>query len=283
MPFDPSTMYPIREVSQKTGVNPVTLRAWQRRYGLIKPARTDSGHRLYSEQDIETIHQVLGWLEKGVSIGQVKSLLQAPAAESTGSNWELINLELIDLAQQLNLGGLESRLRELSKLYPVDLLLVHVIRPWLTRLTQLERPDREIIEQSCRALLQQLLIQWLTIHNGPRIALLRCGKSSALDSLLIRYELQGVECRSLDLGHIEPAQLPLIGDRLNIDAYLVLLGAGLNESWFSRYRTAWPDNSYFCGDVGKVYFDKGWLDRPFHPSVTKLVKQYETSFGLVQD
>ncbi len=283
MPSDLSTMYPIREVSQKTGVNPVTLRAWQRRYGLIKPARTESGHRLYTEQDIETIHQVLSWLEKGVSIGQVKSLLQTPVAESAGSNWEKINIELIDLAQQLHLGALESRLRELSKLYPVDLLLAHVIRPWLIRLAQLERPDHEIIEQSCRALLQQSLIQWLTIHSGPRVALVRCGNTSSLDSLLIRYELQGVECRSLDLGNIEPSQLPLIRDRLSVDAYLVLLGAGLNESWFTRYQAAWPDNSYFCGDVGKVYFDKGWLDRPFHPSVTKLVKQYETSFGLVQD
>ncbi|MDJ0831955.1 MAG: MerR family transcriptional regulator [Gammaproteobacteria bacterium] len=281
MPSDPATMYPIREVSQKTGVNPVTLRAWQRRYGLIKPARTDSGHRLYSEQDIATIQQVLNWLEKGVSIGQVKSLLQTATTESTGSNWEQINLELIELAQQLNLAGLESRLRELSKLYPVDLLLGHVIRPWLLQLSQLERPDRAVIEQSGHGLLQQLLIHWLSIHSGPMIAVMRCGKVSALDSLLTRYELQGVECRSLDLGQIEPTQLPLIQDRLSVDAYLVLLGAGLTESWFNKYQTVWPDNSFFCGDIGNVYFDMGWLDHPYHPSVTQLVRQHEASFGLV--
>ena len=38
--------YPIREVSRLTGVNAVTLRAWQRRYGLVQPARTEKGHRL---------------------------------------------------------------------------------------------------------------------------------------------------------------------------------------------------------------------------------------------
>jgi hypothetical protein len=31
--------FPIREVSRLTGVNPVTLRAWERRYGLIQPTR----------------------------------------------------------------------------------------------------------------------------------------------------------------------------------------------------------------------------------------------------
>jgi DNA-binding transcriptional MerR regulator len=36
--------FPMRTVSVITGVNPVTLRAWERRYGLIKPARTAKGH-----------------------------------------------------------------------------------------------------------------------------------------------------------------------------------------------------------------------------------------------
>ena len=38
--------FPIRVVSQRTGVNSVTLRAWERRYGLLKPLRTPKGHRL---------------------------------------------------------------------------------------------------------------------------------------------------------------------------------------------------------------------------------------------
>ena len=47
--------HPIREVSRLTGVNAVTLRAWQRRYGLVQPAPYREGHRLYSEQDIRQI------------------------------------------------------------------------------------------------------------------------------------------------------------------------------------------------------------------------------------
>ena len=51
-------LFPIREVSRLTGVNPVTLRAWERRYGLIQPTRTESGHRLYSMADVEAVRSI---------------------------------------------------------------------------------------------------------------------------------------------------------------------------------------------------------------------------------
>ncbi|MBT8131818.1 MAG: MerR family DNA-binding transcriptional regulator, partial [Gammaproteobacteria bacterium] len=38
-------LYPIRTVVSLTGINAVTLRAWERRYGLVKPKRTAKGHR----------------------------------------------------------------------------------------------------------------------------------------------------------------------------------------------------------------------------------------------
>ena len=213
--------YPIREVSRMTGVNPTTLRAWQRRYGLVIPARTASGHRLYSDQDIETIEQILKWLEKGVSIGQVKLLLKSQSAKTDGSNWDQLVTELLELSQQLNIKHLENRLSELSKLYPIELFTSKLIRPWLDNLSKLKRPDQSIIYQSSNALLQQLLTHWISIKTGPVIGLLRCGQSSVLDSLLLRYQLQGMECRSLDLGKIEPSQLALAEERLELNAYVV--------------------------------------------------------------
>ena len=76
------SLFSIGEVARQTGVNPVTLRAWQRRYGLVVPQRTAKGHRLYTEQDVAQIRQILAWLELGVSIGQVPQLLQQPQAET---------------------------------------------------------------------------------------------------------------------------------------------------------------------------------------------------------
>lgn len=68
-------LFPIREVSRLTGVNPVTLRAWERRYGLIVPTRTESGHRLYSLTDIERVRSILGWIERGVAVSKIGKIL----------------------------------------------------------------------------------------------------------------------------------------------------------------------------------------------------------------
>jgi MerR family transcriptional regulator, light-induced transcriptional regulator len=79
-------LFPIRHVCAETGINPVTLRAWERRYGLIRPLRTPKGHRLYSSEDIAHIRRILALLDEGVAVSQVGRVLQhaAPPAGENG-------------------------------------------------------------------------------------------------------------------------------------------------------------------------------------------------------
>ncbi|MCU1762263.1 MerR family transcriptional regulator [Pseudomonas sp. 14P_8.1_Bac3] len=79
VPLEREELFPIREVSRLTGVNPVTLRAWERRYGLIQPTRTESGHRLYAMADIERVRSILGWLDRGVAVSKVGKILAKAA------------------------------------------------------------------------------------------------------------------------------------------------------------------------------------------------------------
>lgn len=79
-------LFPIREVSRITGINPVTLRAWERRYGLIQPTRTNSGHRLYSQADIDEVRSILGWIERGVAVSKVGKILAKASIVRTLSN-----------------------------------------------------------------------------------------------------------------------------------------------------------------------------------------------------
>lgn len=273
--------YPIREVSRLTGINPVTLRAWQRRYGLLKPARTEKGHRLYSDEDIALIRQILHWLEQGVSIGQVKGLLNHPQPVEEGSNWEQARQSLLAAACELNIGRLEAELNELASLYPAELLLRHVIRPWLLNLTQLERPDAQLIEQSATALLARVFTQLLTIKTGLRVAVARAGQCHELAGLLTCFELQGLECRSICLGHPEPLQLPLSAGRLQYDALIVVLGGGLTQSWFSERAHCWPEHCFFTGELGQVYAEQGWLECPYETTVSELARKHDATFGLV--
>ncbi|MHC8355773.1 MerR family transcriptional regulator [Pseudomonas sp. LB3P81] len=79
VPLEREELFPIREVSRLTGVNPVTLRAWERRYGLIQPTRTESGHRLYAMADIERVFSILGWIDRGVAVSKVGKILARTA------------------------------------------------------------------------------------------------------------------------------------------------------------------------------------------------------------
>ena len=79
-PAPDGELFPIRTIATLTGVNPITLRAWERRYGLINPVRTPKGHRLYARAHIDLIHRVLTLLDKGMAISQVQHALEGKSA-----------------------------------------------------------------------------------------------------------------------------------------------------------------------------------------------------------
>ncbi len=68
-------VYSIREVCMYTGVNPITLRAWESRYGIINPARTEGGHRLYSKDDIKRIKAIQFFKSRGYALKEIPSML----------------------------------------------------------------------------------------------------------------------------------------------------------------------------------------------------------------
>ena len=51
----PGEVLRIGELSKRAGVSPELLRAWERRYGLLRPARSAGGLRLYSPADVERV------------------------------------------------------------------------------------------------------------------------------------------------------------------------------------------------------------------------------------
>ncbi|MCP1727995.1 DNA-binding transcriptional MerR regulator/methylmalonyl-CoA mutase cobalamin-binding subunit [Natronospira proteinivora] len=128
-------LVPIRTVSQMTGVNPVTLRAWERRYGLIKPQRTPKGHRLYSRDDIELIHRVLGLLDRGMSIGQVRHALEnaseEPVSEDQTNNWERYRKQMLAAIHRFDESALDETYNETLALYPVNVVTRRLVVPLL--------------------------------------------------------------------------------------------------------------------------------------------------------
>jgi DNA-binding transcriptional MerR regulator len=63
--------FTIKAVQHRTGIKPVTLRAWERRYNLLEPVRLSNGYRLYSERDIQLLLWVQRRVDSGITISQV--------------------------------------------------------------------------------------------------------------------------------------------------------------------------------------------------------------------
>lgn len=129
---------PIREVARQTGVNAITLRAWERRYGLVIPQRTPKGHRLYSAEHVQRILTILTWLNRGVAVSQVKPLLDTPQAfsETVENDWQRLLQALLTAVSQLDERAVEDSVNQAMALYPPRTLCEQLLMPLLAELEQ---------------------------------------------------------------------------------------------------------------------------------------------------
>lgn len=80
LPDEPK--YPVKRVSDLTGIHPVTLRAWERRYGILKPDRDENRYRLYSDRDLGILRWLINKKNNGVSISAAAANLRDMIAQN---------------------------------------------------------------------------------------------------------------------------------------------------------------------------------------------------------
>jgi DNA-binding transcriptional MerR regulator len=69
--------YTIKTVCAQTGIQAVTLRAWERRYHLMRPRRTQGNYRLYSDRDVAMLRWLKHRVDEGVAISTAAAELAA--------------------------------------------------------------------------------------------------------------------------------------------------------------------------------------------------------------
>ncbi|MGV8918747.1 MAG: MerR family transcriptional regulator [Pseudomonas sp.] len=156
---------PIREVAKQTGVNAVTLRAWERRYGLVVPQRTPKGHRLYSAEHVQRILAILTWLNRGVSVSQVKQLLDArqPVVNQPQSDWDTLRQALLDAISQLAERKVDETFNQAMALYPPRTLCEQLLLPLMADL------ERRWQGHFGAQMEQVFFYSWLRSKLGARI------------------------------------------------------------------------------------------------------------------
>lgn len=71
--YSTTPLYNIKAVVQVTDISSSTLRAWERRYNVCSPERSQSGYRLYSDRDVALIQWLKSQVDSGMSISQAVS------------------------------------------------------------------------------------------------------------------------------------------------------------------------------------------------------------------
>ncbi|MBA2870140.1 DNA-binding transcriptional MerR regulator [Anoxybacillus calidus] len=127
--------YNIKAVSKMLGIQPGTLRAWERRYQIIAPKRNESGHRLYTEEHVKILKWLISKINKGFTISQAVSLLEKNGMEATSSFTDEersdFDVHLMDELLEALLSFDENRANELMNrafsMYTVEKVVVDIL------------------------------------------------------------------------------------------------------------------------------------------------------------
>ena len=126
--FSGEKLYTIGTVSKLTGVGAITLRAWERRYGLIQPIRKESGHRLYSRAHIDQVNRITALTQKGMRISQIRpEMLGADSAADQADSekadvWKDYLNSMVAAIVSFDEDRLDEIYNEALALYPIGLV-----------------------------------------------------------------------------------------------------------------------------------------------------------------
>ena len=149
-----ATAAPLRigELSKRSGVSPHVLRAWERRYGLLRPTRSSGGLRLYSPEDLERVRLMREHLGQGVAAAEAAALVTGaasggaaagPAIDSSAARRDLgAALESFDESRANTL------IDGLLAVATIDVFLRDVVLPYLHELGERwERGEASVAQE----------------------------------------------------------------------------------------------------------------------------------------
>jgi MerR family transcriptional regulator, light-induced transcriptional regulator len=224
----------IGELSRRVGVSTELLRAWERRYGLLSPARTSGGFRLYGDGDERRVRRMLEHMESGVSAAEGARLAllerdEAPVAETgEGPVPGAIGEHLRQALDRFDEPGAHAALDRLLSAFALETVLRDAVLPYLQELGERWQRGEASIGQEhfASALLRGRLLGlargWGS--GGTPLALLAClpGDQHDLGLICFGLTLHGHGWRITFLGPDTPLATITETARLLSPALVVL-------------------------------------------------------------
>ncbi len=127
----------IGELSRRVGVSPELLRAWETRYGLLRPDRTAGGLRLFSEEDERRVYLMRKHIAAGLSASEAARLARSggeSSAQGSSASFAEIQAALAHGIEALDEPMAQAALDQLFRAFALPYALSEVILPFLHRL-----------------------------------------------------------------------------------------------------------------------------------------------------
>ncbi|HET9243847.1 MAG TPA: B12-binding domain-containing protein [Gaiella sp.] len=185
----------IGALSQRVGVSPELLRAWEQRYGLLRPVRSDGGFRLYSAEDEQRVGAMRRHLDAGVSAAQAARLALAETLEDEplSSGVSGLRNELQAALDRLDEPGAHAALDRLLTALTIETVLRDILLPYLRELGERwERGEVSIAQEHfasnvLRGRLLGLARGWGSGSGAPSV--LACAPGELHDLPLMMFGL----------------------------------------------------------------------------------------------
>jgi MerR family transcriptional regulator, light-induced transcriptional regulator len=142
----------IGELSKRSGVSPDLLRAWERRYGLLRPVRSAGGLRLYTPADVERVRVMRQHLADGLAASEAAALASRTGVDDAAAPMalrpEAMRDELADALDRYDEPRAQAILDRLLAVATVDTLLSDVVLPYLRELGERwERGEASVAQE----------------------------------------------------------------------------------------------------------------------------------------
>jgi DNA-binding transcriptional MerR regulator len=237
----PPDLLPMRDVVSLTGINPVTLRAWERRHGLIRPQRTEGGHRLYTARDVQRIRDILRWTGNGVPISKVGDRLAGqPDVSVQPSAFDQWRAAVARASRAFDRQALEGIHGQLFTLFPKATVLCEVLMPVWYDLASGAAPGQRSQWMFLDTFLRARLLLRLQMNqsDAPRVLLAGTEGQAELQllcaGLLLSSEQQHIEV----LGCGQPLEeLPIVCAAMQPAALVIKVQAPVSPALAKRLRS----------------------------------------------
>ncbi len=203
-------VYSISDLAELTGVKTHTLRVWEKRYGLLKPQRTETNIRFYLDSDLQMLMQVLHLYNNGLRISAIAEMSpEEMKAESRRISSQLEDQEakLLTHIADLDVTGTDTILNQYIEHHGFEATLMDLILPVLEKmeLMWIAGSIEEAHEACFKELIKRKTIREIDTlkHNcsGPKvIMLLPKGNQQELSHLFMHYFVRKQGLCITDIG-----------------------------------------------------------------------------------